>query len=139
MPQLYPVTLPELTAASHALTAVATARVRVFASDEGLLDAEIRVVSQCASSCLVNVLRLCHAVVLQLLEGAWRRSREVCGFVEQMILASNVVRLLLLIYNSKVLHTFALDKSVICRIEELDAALLAKHLLQVLFVERQLV
>ena len=46
-----------------------------------------------------------------------------------MILTSNVVRLLLLIYNSKVLHAFALDKSVICRIEELDAALLAKHLL----------
>ena len=64
MPQLYPVTLPKLTAATHALTAVATARMRVFASDEGLLDAEIRVVSQSSSSCLVNVLRLCDIVVL---------------------------------------------------------------------------
>ena len=64
MPQLYPVTLPKLTAASHALTAVATARMRIFASDECPLDAKIRVVSQSASSCLVNVLRLCDTVAL---------------------------------------------------------------------------
>ena len=103
--------------------------MRVFAGYESFLDAEIWVISQCASSRLVNVLRLRDtAVVLQLmvgLKGAGCRSREIGGFVVlQMILTGNVI-----INDSKVLHAFALDKSIIRRIKELDATLLAKHLL----------
>ena len=94
MPQLYSIAFPEVIAASHALTAVATARVGVFVGYQGFLNAKIRVVSKCAAaSCLVNVLRLRDvAGILQLLvslEGARSRASEV-GFAEQ-VLAGNVV------------------------------------------------